>query len=59
MTARSANLVKAPLFGTIAILAAGLSLMVSAGPAVAAGRGHDAAPASSNPPAVPQVADAA
>jgi hypothetical protein len=59
MTARSENLVKAPLIGTIAILAAGLSLMVAAGPAIAAERGSAPTSFSTNPPVVPQVADAA
>lgn len=60
MTAVSETLVKAPLFGTIAILAAGLSLMVATGPAIAAERGSvSATSTSTNPPAVPQAADAA
>jgi hypothetical protein len=51
--------VKAPLFGTIAVLVAGLMLLVATGPAIAAEQGivRDAG-SFSNPPADPRGADA-
>jgi hypothetical protein len=59
MTARSETLVKAPLFGTVAILVAGLTLLVATGPAIAADRGLSAAAGSTcNPPAHDQDAHA-
>lgn len=36
MSARFAHLVRVPLFGTIAILAGALTVMLAAGPAIAA-----------------------
>ena len=59
MTARSDTLVKAPLIGVIALVAAGLSLMVATGPAIAAERSSVIVDISTNPPEVPQATDAA
>jgi hypothetical protein len=59
MTARSETLMKAPLFGTVAIMVAGLTLLVATGPAIAAERNIAVvAAASHNPPADPRGADA-
>ncbi len=59
MTARSQSPVKAPLFGTIAILVAGLTLLVATGPALAVERdGARLSASSSNPPADPRGAHA-
>ena len=59
MTARSETLLKAPLFGTVAILVAGLTLLVATGPAIAAERASTTVAGSTlNPPADPRGADA-
>lgn len=59
MTARSDDLVKAPLFGTVAILVSGLMLLVATGPAIAAERNMVAVAGSNQtPPADPQGAHA-
>ena len=59
MTARSDILARAPFFGIVAILVSGLTLMVAAGPAIAAERGSVPVAASSPlPPADPRGADA-
>lgn len=59
MTDRSETLVKAPLFGTIAILVAGLTLMVATGPAIAAERGAAVSGSHQTPPVDPRPAHAA
>jgi hypothetical protein len=59
MTARSDDLVKAPLFGTVAILVSGLMLLVATGPAIAAERNTvGVAGSTQTPPADPQGARA-
>lgn len=58
MTDRSETLVKVPLFGTIAILVGGLTLMVATGPAVAAERGVAVSGSTQTPPADPRPAHA-
>jgi hypothetical protein len=59
MTARSEILVKAPLFGTVAILVASLTLLVATGPAIAAERSAATIAGSTlNPPVDGQGADA-
>jgi hypothetical protein len=60
MTAPSETLVKAPLFGIMALAVASLTLLVAAGPAIAAERTSAAVVGSfQTPPADPQDADAA
>lgn len=59
MTARTETVLKAPLFGTVSILVAGLTLLVATGPAIAAERTSATVAGSTlNPPADPRGADA-